>query len=739
MRLRRLRLGDLLALGGALLLYARWLKPVSERFFERRELDALHAAWRLSQGTLPWADLATHASPLYEWMLGALAAVFEPAASFSNAVHYMLVSRYVSWLWYGLALCMLGLLAARAGGRQVAGLAVVFAASATTLSLAAMQVGPSAAALCLLCGALYLLMCGVIGQVGGQASHRCLAGGSVCLGLAALLDGTLCWAAAGSLLAILWNTPDIRERERKLGLFVLGFIAPSLLVWGWFSLHGAGQSYCGRFFGSLARPGGRDMQSIFSLSACDYLVGVLGLVGLWRESWLWWRGRAVAESRLLASTALFLLTGMVLGAAMGQQDLAPLLGLLAVLGARIFTRPLVVCCLIVALCVSAYARTGSYLSNQFQLQPMGWIMGHTAVADPIVEDATMLAPFRTHWDEDTRGTPRPPWYQLRDESAPRVVVTTGRMRSESDEVELLIKDQYLATTMSSLFPEVFKSGSDGLEEQVAHLSVLLRRPPSLLSHAVHIAQAVGEIVTPTNVEFFYSPLLGTKLKVGAGLPWPALTERELGPWMFDHADRFKDKSVLDIGTGCGIIALYARKLGARHVVGTDIDKRCIIAATENFRHAGRAEELEARLVPLDRPSAFSTIGRDEKFDVIISDVFLVLDLDAATDSEIADNGDLSLSLLQGMRQHLNPGGQTILCVGSRYYQMLLQKLALRMGFKVDVIGNSKFTSLDEWVLSNSYTRLYLKAKKLPPDFVTFEQGDFKAERLPPGAFVVISP
>lgn len=44
----------------------------------------------------------------------------------------------------------------------------------------------------------------------------------------------------------------------------------------------------------------------------------------------------------------------------------------------------------------------------------------------------------------------------------------------------------------------------------------------------------------------------------------------------------QDKSVLDLGTGTGILAIMAAKLGANHIEGTDIDEWCIENSRENF-------------------------------------------------------------------------------------------------------------------------------------------------------------
>ncbi|NNM16049.1 MAG: 50S ribosomal protein L11 methyltransferase, partial [Bacteroidia bacterium] len=42
-----------------------------------------------------------------------------------------------------------------------------------------------------------------------------------------------------------------------------------------------------------------------------------------------------------------------------------------------------------------------------------------------------------------------------------------------------------------------------------------------------------------------------------------------------------NKQVLDMGTGTGVLALLAEKLGAKHVLAIDNDKNCIVNSVEN--------------------------------------------------------------------------------------------------------------------------------------------------------------
>ena len=73
-----------------------------------------------------------------------------------------------------------------------------------------------------------------------------------------------------------------------------------------------------------------------------------------------------------------------------------------------------------------------------------------------------------------------------------------------------------------------------------------------------------------------------------------------------------DKTVIDFGCGSGILAIAALKLGAKHVVGIDIDPQAIQASRDNAERNGVSERLSLYL-PKDQPENLSA-------DVVVANI-----------------------------------------------------------------------------------------------------------------------
>lgn len=67
----------------------------------------------------------------------------------------------------------------------------------------------------------------------------------------------------------------------------------------------------------------------------------------------------------------------------------------------------------------------------------------------------------------------------------------------------------------------------------------------------------------------------------------------LARYVLDHPERVRDKSVVDLGTGSGIVALAAARAGARHVLALDLDPQSRRAAELNAELNGLTIETAA--------------------------------------------------------------------------------------------------------------------------------------------------
>jgi SAM-dependent methyltransferase len=120
--------------------------------------------------------------------------------------------------------------------------------------------------------------------------------------------------------------------------------------------------------------------------------------------------------------------------------------------------------------------------------------------------------------------------------------------------------------------------------------------------------------------------------------------------MKEHRQLFEGKTVLDVGTGSGIIALYAARLGARKVVATDISSAALACTQANAVRLGYGAAIETRLVALSDTTAYAVVKTDEVFDAIVSNPPYTLNLDATAGSALIDRGELGFSLVKGLAQ-----------------------------------------------------------------------------------------
>lgn len=221
---------------------------------------------------------------------------------------------------------------------------------------------------------------------------------------------------------------------------------------------------------------------------------------------------------------------------------------------------------------------------------------------------------------------------------------------------------------------------------------------------------------------FDSRYLDEELIVQPGVFHPKEAEAEVLPFMKENGDRFEGKRVLEIGTGSGIISLYACQLGASKVVATDISEKAVETARLNAGLQG-CKVLDARLVTPDDMRAYAVIGADEAFDIIISNPPFSLDLDAATNTPSTDTGDLGFSIIKGFADHLAPGGIAMLYYNSNFYQGAMVKYAESLGYDVACHVAGRLTRWEAATLFNAYLIRLLEYQGMDPKAFSFDSNE----------------
>jgi release factor glutamine methyltransferase len=113
------------------------------------------------------------------------------------------------------------------------------------------------------------------------------------------------------------------------------------------------------------------------------------------------------------------------------------------------------------------------------------------------------------------------------------------------------------------------------------------------------------------------------------------------------------ESVLDVGTGSGVIGVFACCRGAARVVGVDINPAAVRSATHNARMHGFAGIMEVRQSDL-----FESLG-DERFDVVTANLPFRNKpaCDVVAMSQWDTDFDTNTRFFAGVGRHLRPGGR----------------------------------------------------------------------------------
>lgn len=143
---------------------------------------------------------------------------------------------------------------------------------------------------------------------------------------------------------------------------------------------------------------------------------------------------------------------------------------------------------------------------------------------------------------------------------------------------------------------------------------------------------------------------------------------ELVEQVMEERDRASAPSLLDLGTGSGILAMAASLLGAGRILALDIDPDAVIVARENLALNQLIDRVECGTTPLE--------SLTERFDIILANIL----------------AEELVRLAPHLTDCLNPGGSLILS------GILAEKEQLvRRGFDSQPLKYSRTVCDGEWV------------------------------------------
>ena len=125
---------------------------------------------------------------------------------------------------------------------------------------------------------------------------------------------------------------------------------------------------------------------------------------------------------------------------------------------------------------------------------------------------------------------------------------------------------------------------------------------------------------------------------------------------------YRGGSLLDVGTGSGILAIAAARLGATGIVAVDIDPDAVRVARENVKHNGLSDAVEVVQGDLLR-------GLSRRFDFAVANIL----------------APVICMLASPLRDHLSPGGHFICSGIIAEAEQEVRDALLSAGYAIDEI------------------------------------------------------
>ena len=143
-------------------------------------------------------------------------------------------------------------------------------------------------------------------------------------------------------------------------------------------------------------------------------------------------------------------------------------------------------------------------------------------------------------------------------------------------------------------------------------------------------------------------------------------------------------SVLDVGTGSGVIAVFACYRGAGRVLALDVNPAAIRSAKRNAREHGFGNVMEVR-----RSNLFDKVG-DERFDVIAANLPFRNKFahDVVARSQWDTDFRTNTTFFAQVRRHLKPGGRIYFAHSNFGDPDAVRRLAKEAGFSIRLMARS---------------------------------------------------
>ena len=161
--------------------------------------------------------------------------------------------------------------------------------------------------------------------------------------------------------------------------------------------------------------------------------------------------------------------------------------------------------------------------------------------------------------------------------------------------------------------------------------------------------------------------------------------------------QLRGATVLEIGTGSGLVSLCCLQAGASKVVATDLNPQAVENARFNAAEMGFSDRFEARLVPRRNPEAWTVIEPEATFDLIISNPPWENSKPVSVEEFALYDPDFQLlkSLVTGARTRLRPNGRMWLAYGCVTAIRRIQEVAAEQQLSCTLLDDRPLESLPE--------------------------------------------